>query len=65
MAAVEAADTQRGVEVSYGTHLPVTGLSGDWVHVSLPGGQAGRLARASAAVRADGEPAQPAIGERW
>ena len=59
----EAADAQRVVEVSYGTHLPVTGLSGDWVHVSLPGGQAGRLARASAAVRADGEPAQPATGE--
>lgn len=58
----EAADTQRVIEVSYGTHLPVTGLSGDWVHVSLPGGQAGRLARVSAAVRADGEPAQPAIG---
>ena len=59
----EAAASQRGVEVSYGTHLPVIGLSGDWVHVSLPGGQAGRLARASAVVRADGEPAQPAIGE--
>lgn len=58
----EAAASQRGVEVSYGTHLPVIGLTGDWVHVSLPGGQAGRLARASAVVRAGGEPAQPPTG---
>jgi cell wall-associated NlpC family hydrolase len=59
----DAADPRPVVEVSYGTHLPVVGLSGDWVRVSLPGGRAGRLSRASVAVRAHGEPAQPVTGE--
>lgn len=50
------AAAHRREHISFGTSLPVLGTTGDWVRVSLPGGETRRIAAAAVVVhpRADG-----------